>query len=179
MRTQRGTFQKYYAQAEIKVFLKEVLDEEAIPVTPGVHYVFRDKDVEQRFLVERDRSRRNRLRDPSVLKRPRQVKARRDRMAERYARYESELEALWDLWLGLGRRPDESELDDAQTLTKGFGSLGKALRFLKAHPARELEKMRSRPILPRPRSPASVISGSISRSSSSSAESPISTWNPG
>lgn len=119
VRTQRGTFQKYYTQAEIKVFLEEVLDEGAIPVAPGVHYVFRDKDVEQRFLVERDRSRRNRLRDPSVLKRPRQVKARRDRMAERYARY-------------------ESELDDAQTLTKGFGSLGKALRFLEAHPAREL-----------------------------------------
>jgi DNA phosphorothioation-associated putative methyltransferase len=35
VRTQRGTFQKYYTQAEIKVLLEEVLDEEAIPVAPG------------------------------------------------------------------------------------------------------------------------------------------------
>jgi len=48
VRTQLGTFQKYYTQAEIKAFIEEVLDEEAIPVTPGAHYVFRDKDVEQR-----------------------------------------------------------------------------------------------------------------------------------
>ena len=50
VRTQRGTFQKYYTQAEIKAFLEEVLDEEAIPVALGVHYVFRDKDVEQRSI---------------------------------------------------------------------------------------------------------------------------------
>lgn len=133
VRTQRGTFQRYYTQAEIKAFLEEVLDEEAIPVAPGVHYVFRDKDAEQRFFVERYRSRRNRLRDPSVRERPREEKARRDRAAEKYAAHESELEALWDLWLGLGRRPDESEVDDALTLTEGFGSVGKALRFLDAH----------------------------------------------
>ena len=137
VRTQRGTFQKYYTQAEIKAFLDEVLDEEAIPVAPGVHYVFRDKDVEQRFFVERYRSRRNRLRDPSVRERPREEKARRNRAAEKYAAHESELEALWGLWLGLGRRPDESEVDDALPLTEGFGSVGKALRFLEAHKAKE------------------------------------------
>jgi DNA phosphorothioation-associated putative methyltransferase len=60
----RGTFQKYYAQGEIKAFLEEVLDEEAIPVAPGVHYVFRDKDAEQRLLVNRHRRRRNLLRIP-------------------------------------------------------------------------------------------------------------------
>jgi DNA phosphorothioation-associated putative methyltransferase len=137
VRTQRGTFQKYYTQAEIKAFLEEVLDEEAIPVAPGVHYVFRDKDAEQRFFVERYRSQRNRLRDPSVRERPGEEKARRDRAAEKYAAHESELEALWDLWLGLGRRPDESEVDDALPLTEGFGSVGKALRFLEAHKAKE------------------------------------------
>ena len=137
VRTRRGTFQKYYTQAEIKAFLESALDEEPIPVAPGVHYVFRDKDAEQRFLVERYRSRRNRLRDPTVRERPREETARRDRGAERYAAHQSELEALWDLWLGLGRRPDESEVDDALTLTEGFGSVGKALRFLEAHRAKE------------------------------------------
>ncbi len=57
--TRRGTFQKYFTQAEIRAYLVAALDEEPIPVAPGVLYVFRDKDAEQRFLVERHRSRRN------------------------------------------------------------------------------------------------------------------------
>ena len=137
VRTRRGTFQKYYAQAEIKAFVEEVLDEEAIPVAPGVLYVFRDKEAEQRFFVERYRSRRNRLREPSARERPPRERTRRDRAAERYAAYASELEALWDLRLGLGRRPDRSEVTDAVRLTEGFGSIGKALRFLEAQQAAE------------------------------------------
>ena len=39
--TTRGTFQKYFTQAEIKAFLEQVLDEEPIPVAPGVLWVFR------------------------------------------------------------------------------------------------------------------------------------------
>jgi hypothetical protein len=58
--TRRDTFQKYYTQAEIKSFIEAALDEEPIPVAPGVLYVFRDKDAEQRFLVDRYRSRRKR-----------------------------------------------------------------------------------------------------------------------
>jgi hypothetical protein len=50
VRTRRGTFHKYYTQIEIKAFPEEVLDEEAIPVAPGVHSVFRDQDAEQRSI---------------------------------------------------------------------------------------------------------------------------------
>ena len=139
VRTRRGTFQKYFTQVEIKAFLEEVLDEEAIPVAPGVLYVFRDKDAEQRFFVERYRSRRNRLRQPAARERPPPPKARtrQDRAAEKYAAHEAELERLWERWRGLGRRPDKSEVDDALGLTDGFGSLGKALRFLETHKAGE------------------------------------------
>lgn len=137
VRTQRGTFQKYYTQGEIKAFLEEVLDVEAVPVAPGVLYVFRDKDAEQRFFVERYRSRRNRLRDPSVQERPTKERARRDRAAEKYAVHEIELEGLWNLWLGLGRRPHRSEVDDAIGVTEAFGSVGKALRFLEAYKGKE------------------------------------------
>ena len=62
---------------------------------------------------------------------------RRDRTAEKFAAYESQLEELWDLWLGLGRPPDKSEVGDILSLTEGFGSIGKALRFLKAHKGKE------------------------------------------
>jgi hypothetical protein len=71
--TQRNTFQRYYSQAEIKAYIEQALDEEPIPVAPGVLYVFRDKEAEQRFLVERYSSRCNRMRDPTA--RPRAPRA--------------------------------------------------------------------------------------------------------
>uniref|UniRef100_UPI0025F6B75F DNA phosphorothioation-associated putative methyltransferase n=1 Tax=Thiocapsa sp. TaxID=2024551 RepID=UPI0025F6B75F len=130
--TQRGTFQRYYTQSEIKAYLEQVLDEEPIPVAPGVLYVFRDKDAEQRFLVERYSRRSNRLRVPSSRPAtpPRERPARRDRAAERYDAYREPLERLWETWLRLGRTPEKSEVDDLLPLIEGFGSLGKALRFL-------------------------------------------------
>jgi hypothetical protein len=143
--TRRGTFQKYYTQAEIKAFLESALDEEPIPVAPGVLYVFRDKDAEQRFLMERYRSRRNRLRQPSLRvsgreRAERVPRERRDGAAERYAAYREPLDRLWALWLGLGRRPDPAEVPDLLALTEGFGSYPKALRFLAArHEPQELE----------------------------------------
>jgi DNA phosphorothioation-associated putative methyltransferase len=54
--TSRNTFQKYYTQAELAGFISEVLNEEPIPVSPGVFFVFRDKDLEQDFLAGRHRS---------------------------------------------------------------------------------------------------------------------------
>ena len=128
--TQRGTFQKYFSQSEIKGFLEQVLEEEAIPVAPGVLYVFRDKDAEQRFLLDRDRSKINRLRQPSSRLREKEKRIRRNRAAERYDAYREPLDRLWDLWLTLGRKPDKSEVDDLVVLTEGFSGLPKALRFL-------------------------------------------------
>jgi DNA phosphorothioation-associated putative methyltransferase len=127
--TQRGTFQKYFTQPEIKAFLQQVLDEEAIPVSPGVFYVFRDKDLEQRFLMDRYRSKRNQLRIPSNPLRKVPQK-RRDCAEERYQKNRESLERLWQQWLSLGRKPDKSEVHDLLSLTEGFGSLAKALRFI-------------------------------------------------
>ena len=128
--TSRGTFQKYFTQSGIKTFLEQVLDEEPIPVAPGVLYVFRDKDSEQRFLMDRYRRKYNRLRVPSTQQRERQQRPRRDRAPERYEAYREPLERLWAQWLALGRKPDNSEVEDLVTLVDGFNSLPKALRFL-------------------------------------------------
>jgi DNA phosphorothioation-associated putative methyltransferase len=128
--TTRGTFQKYFTQSGIKTFLEQVLDEEPIPVAPGVLYLFRDKDSEQRFLMDRYRSKYNRLRAPTSPQRERPRRPRRDRAAERYEAYREPLERLWAQWLALGRKPDKSEVDGLVMLTEGFGSVPKALRFL-------------------------------------------------
>jgi DNA phosphorothioation-associated putative methyltransferase len=148
--TQRGTFQKYFTQTEIKTFLDQVLDEEAIPVAPGVLYVFRDKDAEQRFLVDRSRRRRPSLRAPTPRPRlptTREPRERRDRAAEREAAWREPLERLWTLWLNLGRPPEKSEIgEDLLALTEGFGSLPKALRFLESRrdPAELEQAVRAR-----------------------------------
>ncbi|MBK1693599.1 peptidase M15 [Chromatium weissei] len=128
--TQRGTFQKYFSQAEIKTYLEQALDAAAIPVAPGVLYVFRDKDAEQRFLIDRYRSRRNHLRDPASGSRLQEPTPRRDRAAEKYAIYQEPLKGLLKQWLSLGRRPEKTEVENLPVLTEGFGSLSKALRFL-------------------------------------------------
>jgi hypothetical protein len=41
----RGTFQKCFNQAEIRAYLVAALDEEPIPASSGVLYIFRDKDL--------------------------------------------------------------------------------------------------------------------------------------
>lgn len=130
--TQRGTFQKYYTQGEVKAFVEAALDQEPIPVAPGVLYVFRDKDAEQRFLVERYRSRRYPLPRPTPPAREHPERSRRDRATERYAEYREPLERLWNQCLALGRWPDPDEVENPAPLIAGFGSIGRALRFIEA-----------------------------------------------
>ena len=53
--TGRGTFQKYYQQSELKDLLENTLRTEAIAVGPGIFFIFKDKLLEQRFLLDRQR----------------------------------------------------------------------------------------------------------------------------
>ena len=128
--TSRNTFQKYYSQGELGHFIAEVLDEEPLPVAPGIYFVFRDKQAEQRFRVGRQSNRRNILR-LTLLSRP----ARPDRVDRAQAKYQEHyaaLEGLWELALSLGRVPDRSEIPDVDYLVQHFGSVPAALRFVKS-----------------------------------------------
>jgi DNA phosphorothioation-associated putative methyltransferase len=128
--TSRNTFQKYYTQGELKQFISEVLQEEPIPVGPGVFYVFKDKDAEQRFMYGRIESRRNILR-LSRLSRP-QRPPRADRAQEHYEAHRELLESLWEICLLLGRDPDSSEISNLKDIKSAFGSLRSAIRFIKS-----------------------------------------------
>jgi DNA phosphorothioation-associated putative methyltransferase len=140
--TRRGTFQKYFTQGELAAFVGQVLDVEPIPVAPGIVYAFRDQDAEQRFLLERSRGTRTRLRAPSTLNRERPPRARRDSKRDRaeatYQAHQAALERLWSLRLDLGRTPDKAEVADELALTAAFGSLNKALRFIEARKEADL-----------------------------------------
>ena len=130
--TSRNTFQKYFSQTELATFLAHVLDEEPIPVSPGVLFVFRDKSLEQSFLSGRQRStglvyRLGRIEKQEIaIKRP----ERRDRDDEKYQANQIELDQLWQTWLTLGREPEDDELPSTEALVASFGSTRRALRFL-------------------------------------------------
>lgn len=55
--TSRNTFQKYFSQGEFKDYLEHVLQKTPFMVGPGVAFVFKDSDAEQRFTAGRYRSR--------------------------------------------------------------------------------------------------------------------------
>lgn len=127
--TSRHTFQKYYTQGELRQFIAETLEEEPLPVGPGIFYVFKDKDAEQRFMYGRLVNRRNLLR---LTRLSRSDKAcRPDRAQARYQEHRDLLEGLWETCLVLGRDPDRNELPNLPEITAAFGSLPAALRFIK------------------------------------------------
>ena len=129
--TSRGTFQKYYTPNELKIFIEQNLHEDSIPVAPGVLFVFKDKDSEQRFLMGRSRSRSNLLRASSQARRaPRPSKAEKD--FARHTEHQTLLDPLWQQWLETGREPDKGEVKNLPKVLEVFGSLAKALRFLRS-----------------------------------------------
>ena len=128
--TSRNTFQKYYTQGELRHWLVEALDAEPLAVAPGIFYVFKDQDTEQRFLLGRQSNRRN------VLKFTRQSRPEKPlRIGKADAKYQAcqvEMEALWETRISLGRLPERSEIKDADILVQQFNSIPTALRFIQS-----------------------------------------------
>ncbi|MGW8281464.1 DNA phosphorothioation-associated putative methyltransferase (plasmid) [Sphingomonas aurantiaca] len=56
--TARGTFQKYFQQAELKAILTQVTGVEPVALAPGIFALFRSPEEEQDFLLDRRRGRR-------------------------------------------------------------------------------------------------------------------------
>jgi DNA phosphorothioation-associated putative methyltransferase len=125
--TQRNTFQKYYTQSELKEFLTYTLETDAIPVAPGIFFVFKNQDAEQRFLLGRQRSQRNVLRLSHRPILPAEPKLSRNE--KKYLAYKHLIDPLWQKTLQLGRLPDKSEIDSLIELTEAFGTVNKAIRF--------------------------------------------------
>ena len=127
--TTHNTFQKYFYQHEARALVREAIGEEAIPVGPGIFFVFRDKISEQRFLE----GRRRRHRDISHLlaiasPRATGAKAEAEALVEEHREV---IEVVWKAALELGRLPHLDELDDSvrQDLTERLGSVRKAAQL--------------------------------------------------
>ena len=114
VKTQRNTFQKYFAQDEFRTYLESTLKRHAIPIAPGTCLVFRNQMDEQLFLLARQQVRREwRLlrRDPSDAAISALVEDHRE-----------QVDAYWLAALELGRPPAPEECLEAQSLIRLVGS---------------------------------------------------------
>jgi DNA phosphorothioation-associated putative methyltransferase len=115
--TRRGTFQKFFGQGELKSFLEDQLQAEAIPASLGIFYVFRDETLKQQFLSNRFR---------------RRAAAPRKRVSElRFEEYRQLLEPFMATIADLGRLPEQDELPQGASLVAAFGSLKRAFALVR------------------------------------------------
>lgn len=122
--TSRNTFQKYYSQSELKEFIETTLDENAIATSPGIFYVFRDKQLEQQF----QQNRQKRHYEWKHLTAPEAVSETQARLL--FTQHETLFEAFWKCCLDLGRLPADDEFTDYKQLNEVVGSPKKALRLV-------------------------------------------------
>lgn len=104
--TARGTFQKYFQQAELKAMLTQVTGVEPVALAPGIFALFRLPEDEQDFLLERRRGRRAST-NAYRADRPSRNAAARPQLADRIA---TAIDAIAGFALERGRLPFPDEL---------------------------------------------------------------------
>lgn len=126
--TARNTFQKYYEQEELKIYIDQVLNVNSIPVGLGIYFVFRDETEAENFRASRFRRRLNTPRISSQNK--------------RFEDYQEQLAPLMVFVGDRGRLPLKNELPEAENLIAEFGSIRRAFQVvLQATDATEWDKI--------------------------------------
>lgn len=115
--TSRGTFQKFFTQAELREYVETVLETDALPAALGVFYVFRDEELKQQFVANKYRRRSS---------------GPRKRLSEtRFHEHRELLEPLMKVIEELGRIPAEEEYANSEDVIRVFGSLNRAFALIK------------------------------------------------
>ena len=116
MITSRNTFQKYYQQEELKVYIDQALNVDAIPLDLGVYIVFRDESEAEKFRASRFRSRLTSPRIRLNLK--------------RFEDYQELLQPLIEFISDRGRLPVETELPETEQIQQEFGTIKRAFQII-------------------------------------------------
>lgn len=112
-----GTFQKLYAQRELKEYIEAQLGTEAIAAEPGIFYVFRTEADRQQYVASRFRGR---ITVP-----------RRTGSEMRYHQNRELLDAFGQVIASLGRLPNPDEWPRAREIIERFGSLKRAFGLIR------------------------------------------------
>jgi len=114
--TSRNTFQKYYDQEELKLYIDQVLGVDAVPVALGIYFVFRDEAQAQSFRASRFRSR---VSIPKV-----------QLNNKRFEDYKELLTPVMTFFTERGRLPTLEELPETEALSTEFGNLRRAFQIV-------------------------------------------------
>ncbi|MEH2457947.1 DNA phosphorothioation-associated putative methyltransferase [Nostoc sp.] len=110
--TRRNTFQKYYEQEELKTYIDEVLNVDAVPIALGVYFVFRDEAEKESYKAIRFFSTTSTPRVRIPIK--------------RFEDYQEQLQPLMAFFTKRGRLPVKGELENEQELLSEFGNFRRA-----------------------------------------------------
>jgi DNA phosphorothioation-associated putative methyltransferase len=116
--TSKGTFQKFYAQDELRSWIHSVLGNDPVAAAPGIFYVFRNSAEAAGV-----RARRFRSRVPSTP-RPRRADAL-------WEEHRDLLEPLAEFWETRGRLPEPTEIEHASKIAETIGSIRSAATVLR------------------------------------------------
>ncbi|MGY6409431.1 MAG: DNA phosphorothioation-associated putative methyltransferase [Alkalilacustris sp.] len=122
----RGTFQRYYTQAELRAFLLDTLEVTPVAAGPGIFFLFRDEELEQRVLSRRQMGT---IISRTILSVPRPPSTLAPGSSLRREALEAVRDDLVDLLLTMGRVPhaDETPRDLRARLTGARLSLKSAM----------------------------------------------------
>ncbi|MGF1694779.1 DNA phosphorothioation-associated putative methyltransferase [Vibrio lamellibrachiae] len=123
--TSRNTFQKYYAQSEIKAYIERSLQEDAITVAPGIFYIFKDKLEEQQYLQKKYK----RYHKWNQLTSPEPIEAK-DKAKLLITKHQDLFNDFWSKTLELGRIPANEEFDHSEVVRELIGSHKKVFSLL-------------------------------------------------
>ena len=114
--TNRNTFQKYYEQEELKLYIEQVLEVESIPAGLGIYVVFRDEAEAESFRASRLYSSLN---TPKI-----QAQVRN------FEDYRELLTPLMDFYTRRGRLPVKGELSSEAAIKEEFRSYQRAFKVI-------------------------------------------------
>nr|WP_301289561.1 DNA phosphorothioation-associated putative methyltransferase [Natronocella acetinitrilica] len=129
--SRRGTFQRYYSQEELRQLLSTTLHIDPVAVGPGIFFVFKEHSGLHAFLERRLTKRRTLITRRALHPIPRV--SREERTRAFYEAHRDTLDALWQQYLALGRRPRPAEVQDNESVESLFGSTRRALNFLERY----------------------------------------------
>ncbi len=114
--TATGTFQKYFTQQELRTWIDSTLGEKSIAAAPGIFYVFRSSDAEQRLLSRHSRDHRA----PQLS------------VAELiYNQQSALLDPLCEWVRANNRLPAAPEIENADLIIETFGSIRSAFSLIR------------------------------------------------
>lgn len=121
--TSRNTFQKYYFQSELQLFIENTLEKSAISIGPGIFIIFKDELEEQSYLSSKTRKQRQ----WSTLNKSQSKSSKVQFLLEEHHQL---VEDYWNKVLELGRIPALDEFIQTTEINLHFGSPKKLFNVL-------------------------------------------------